>query len=220
MANTKQGPIVILDIGKDNKARAGMFPSGDESKAVAVAAAVMGHKVGRVETPEALALIKRVPAGKAFASGNQLLPIIKRELYDRLLKALTLFDPLAVSGKSNAEGTKGTQEAAKAIEPSTSQQANKAAATPTPSAKTAPMSSAKFTQPVIIPKARPNDPWALVTTGSTVLFTIDPKEGWYPCRVKRVSPDGRTLLLQWRDFPKLPLVEARRIAVGLVAKIP
>jgi hypothetical protein len=219
--NTKPGPIVILGIGKDNKPRAGAFGRQEDTPvAMLVATAAMRNKVGRAETPEALTLVKLVPAGKAFASGKQLLPIIKQELFEKLLKALTLFDPTAIPAKPTTEAAKDTQDAAKPGPTSASQQPSKPAQPPTPGAKSAPTRDGKPVQPSTAANTRWIDPWSLVSTGSTVLYCADPKEGWWLCRVKDVSPDGRKLILQWRDFPKLPVFEARRIAVGLVGKIP
>ena len=62
-------------------------------------------------------------------------------------------------------------------------------------------------------------PWELIVVGSSVLYCADPKEGWFPCKVVGVSADGKKLTLKWRDFPKFPEFEAKKIAVGLIAKV-
>jgi hypothetical protein len=214
--NIDEAPIVVLGLGKDGKTRAAVFGHQDAEIAKKVVA-MMGLKIGRAETPEAVALTKQLPQAKVFASGKGLLPLIKRDLLEKLLKLVSLVE-VPASAPIPAGTVKVVQDVTKPGATLASQQASKPTQSPAPGVKAAATNNGKSAHPPIA--ARPNDPWSLIVAGSTVLYSVDPKEGWYPCRVKRVSPDGRTLLLQWRDFPKLPLVEARRIAVGLVAKIP
>lgn len=60
------------------------------------------------------------------------------------------------------------------------------------------------------------DPWEAIEVGSIVLWQADPTEGYFPCIVKSISKDRVTL--QWRDFKGFPTFQAKRNAVGLLAK--
>ena len=61
--------------------------------------------------------------------------------------------------------------------------------------------------------------WEVIEVGGTVLWQADPSEGYFPCTVVGVSKDRKLLTLKWRDYPKLPSFQAKRIAVGLIAVI-
>jgi len=58
-------------------------------------------------------------------------------------------------------------------------------------------------------------PWDMIQVGSVVLACVDRDEGYFACRVEKIS--GPTLTLRWKDFPKLPPFNHRRLAVGLLA---
>jgi hypothetical protein len=155
--NTK-APIVILGLSKDQKPRAATF-APEDTEAATKAAGLMGLRLARAETPEALALVKQLPQGKVFATGKGLLPLVKRDVYDKLLKAITLADP------------KTTQDAAKPGSTSASQHACKPTQSPTTGAKVVPTRDGNPAQSPAVANTRWNDPWALVTTGSTVLYS-------------------------------------------------
>jgi hypothetical protein len=61
--------------------------------------------------------------------------------------------------------------------------------------------------------------WEMIEVGGTVLWQADPSEGYFPCTVVGGSKDRKLLTLKWRDFPKLPSFQVKRIAVGLIAVI-
>ena len=86
---TKSPPIVVLGLDKDQKPRAATF-SGNDLAPATKAASVMGLQIGRAESPEAIALVKQLPLGRVFATGKGLMPLAKRELYEKLLKVLKL----------------------------------------------------------------------------------------------------------------------------------
>ena len=92
--NTKQTMLVIMGLGADQKPRAATFAIEDVETA-AKAANHMGLKLAKAETPEALTLAKQLPEGKLFASGKGLLPLVRREVYDKLVKLVTPVDAKA-----------------------------------------------------------------------------------------------------------------------------
>ena len=92
--NTKQGILIIMGMGTDHKPRAATFAMEDGETA-AKAAGHMGLKLAKAETLEALAIAKELPEGKLFASGKGLLPLVRREVYDKLLKLVTPVDAKA-----------------------------------------------------------------------------------------------------------------------------
>jgi hypothetical protein len=62
------------------------------------------------------------------------------------------------------------------------------------------------------------DAWSVIRPGSIVLWSVG--EGWFPCVVVSVSTDRRMLTLRWRDFRSYRQFQVKRIAVGVLAKIP
>jgi hypothetical protein len=173
---TQDAILVIYGLGKDTKPRLARFAQSEEDAALRAAHA-MGLGVGRAETPEAIALAKNLPAGKPYATGKSLLPLAKKDTYDKLLKAITPLDPELV---------------AKALE-----------ATPAG-------------------PASQGSPWSEIRVGSVVL-ALDPEPGpersYWPAVVTEVSKDGRTLFMRWKNFPTPKPFSAKRVAVGLIAKI-
>ena len=83
---TQEAILVIFGLGKDQKPRAARFKLTDEEVALRAAHA-MGLGIGRAETPEALTLAKGLPEGKPFATGKSLLPLARKDAYDKLIQA-------------------------------------------------------------------------------------------------------------------------------------
>jgi hypothetical protein len=188
---TKPSPFVVLGLDEVGKPRAATFGYQDQVAATK-AASVMGLKIGRADSPEAVALIKQLPLGRVFATGKGLMPLVKRDIYDRLLKLLKLDDPTP--------------------EPTTTLVAPKPSGAPTraPPDAVAPAASTKD---------KPHtDPWSAITEGNLVLACTDPKEGWFPAKVMGAGKDGKVLTLKWRDYPALKPFEAKRASVGLIHK--
>ena len=94
LMNTKQGILIIMGLGADQKPRAATFVMEDVETA-AKAANHMGLKLAKADSAEALAMAKELPQGKLFASGKGLLPLVRREVYDKLLKLFTPVDAKA-----------------------------------------------------------------------------------------------------------------------------
>ena len=85
--NSTQTVLVMLGLDKDQKTRAATFAIEDTETAVKVASN-MGLRLARAEIPEAIAIAKQLPKGKLYGSGKGLLPLVKREIYDKLSKII------------------------------------------------------------------------------------------------------------------------------------
>ena len=92
--NSTQTVLVMLGLDKDQKTRAATFAIEDTEAAVKVAS-TMGLRLARAETPEAIAIAKQLPKGKMYGSGKTLLPLVRREVYDKLAKFVTPVDAKA-----------------------------------------------------------------------------------------------------------------------------
>lgn len=73
-------------------------------------------------------------------------------------------------------------------------------------------------EPAIAPRPSAN-PWDAIGIGSVVLAQVDKEEGYFPARVEKISGDGKTLYLKWKDYPSPPLFTMRRLVCGLIAKV-
>jgi hypothetical protein len=62
-------------------------------------------------------------------------------------------------------------------------------------------------------------PWEALEPGAVVLWRVDPKEGWFECKIVAVSKDRKTLSLKWRDWPSFPQFDVKRLAVGIICKV-
>ena len=97
---TQEAVLVIFGLGKDQKPRAARFKLQDEEVACRAAAA-MELGIGRAETPEAMSLAKGLPEGKPFATGKSLLPLAKKDTYEKLIKAIAPLDPKDIGEVQN-----------------------------------------------------------------------------------------------------------------------
>ena len=62
------------------------------------------------------------------------------------------------------------------------------------------------------------DPWDAIKVGSVVLAQDASDEpGWWEAVVTSIGPDGETLTLRWRDYPKLPQEKFKRTEVSIPA---
>jgi len=93
--------LVVFGIGADDKPHAARFKTTDEAIACK-AAELMWFRVGRAKDETALKLVRKLPQGRVFASGKALVPLVKLELYDKLLEVLD-FDPHGPVHKKSAE---------------------------------------------------------------------------------------------------------------------
>src|ERR1035441_10242172 len=85
--NNKQTMLVMMGLDKDQKPRAATF-APEDTETVIKAATNMGLRVARAETPQAIAIAKQLPKGKLYGSGKGLLPLVRRDVYDKLAKLI------------------------------------------------------------------------------------------------------------------------------------
>ena len=94
--NDETEVFVILGLGNSDKPRAATFDRS-EAELAARAARTLGLMLARAETDEAKTLAKQLPQGKLYSTGKSLLPLVRRETYDRLLKVVTIVEPPAAN---------------------------------------------------------------------------------------------------------------------------
>jgi hypothetical protein len=188
--SNKEKLFVVIGLDKDQKPRAAIFPPSD-TVAATKAAGLLGLRAALAETPEALALAKQLPEGKVFATGKGLMPLVKRETFDKLLKLVTFLD----------DKPRPTLD------------------TPAPTPSTAKAQAGPETAPKGQVSAPSSNPWDAIEVGAIVLWRVDPKEGWFECVLIATSKDRKKLTLKWRDFSGFKPFEVQRLAVGLICKI-
>jgi|GEM_PF-1898161 len=105
---TQEAILVIFGLGKDQKPRAARFKLQDEEVACKAAHA-MELGIGRAETPEAISLAKGLPEGKPFATGKSLLPLAKRDGYEKLIKVIAPLDPKVLAKVQEKAGPAPTR---------------------------------------------------------------------------------------------------------------
>jgi hypothetical protein len=184
----KTSAHVVLGLDKEGKPRAALIHPAD-LEAATKAAVSLGFKLGRADTPQVFQMAKQLPDAKVFATGKGLVPLVRKDIHDFLMKGLTI---VAVPTEQNqikeAAGTaKITPEASKAG-------ATKATGTP------------------IKPDPRL---WEQITVGSLVIAPErDAKaDGYWPARVTAVK--GDQLVIQWVQFPQQGPLKVKRRAVAL-----
>jgi hypothetical protein len=190
MPTKQQMVFVVIGLDKDQKPRAAIFPPSD-TEAATKAAGLLGLRAAIAETPEALALAKQLPEGKIFATGKGLMPLVKRETFDKLLKLVTFLD----------DKPRPTLDAT------------------APTAATAKAQAGPETAPKGQSGTPPAHPWDAIEVGAIVLWRVDAKEGWFEAVVTATSKDRKKLTIKWRDFSGFKPFEVQRLAVGLICKI-
>ena len=178
--NTKTTAYVVFGQDKEGTPRAATIPPADLEVATK-AAGSMGLKVGRADTPEALSLAMPLPLVRIFATGKGLVPLVKKELYERLSKAVATIEPRTTAAEANPPARN---------EPS-----------PQADLKAAPK---KVPDKSPIPsKSGPSNPWAL-KVGNIVLVR-DPEPGpdraWWEAEILEIK--GTSFLCRWQKFPAL-----------------
>lgn len=96
----KQSIVVIFGIASDGKPHAARFNESEELLARR-AAAVMDFNVGKAVTQNAVAAARPAAQGKIFGSGRAMVPLMKREAYDKLIP---LLDTSSAEGEAAATG--------------------------------------------------------------------------------------------------------------------
>ena len=102
--------VVLFGPATEDKPRGAKFPA-DNASPVRKAAQLMKLRIGVADSPEAMALLKDVPQGRIYDSGKALLPLIKRELYDRIAAAIKFEEIEADKTVTPAEQASGTTAA-------------------------------------------------------------------------------------------------------------
>jgi hypothetical protein len=190
MTTKQQMVFVVIGLDKDQKPRAAIFPPSD-TEAATKAAGLLGLRAAIAETPEALALAKQLPEGKVFATGKGLMPLVRRDTFEKLLKLVTFLD----------DKPRPTLD------------------TPAPTPATAKAQAGPETAPKGQAGAPSSNPWDAIEVGAIVLWRVDAKEGWFEANVLALSKDRKKLTLKWRDFSGFKPFEVQRLAVGLICKI-
>jgi hypothetical protein len=80
--------LVIAGILKDGKPHAARFPASEQA-AVRKAAQQLNLRPAKAVGEAALKLVRKLPEGKIFAAGKALVPFVKVDLYNELLKVVT-----------------------------------------------------------------------------------------------------------------------------------
>jgi hypothetical protein len=95
--------MVILGLDERKKPHAARFET-TQADAVKRAASLMGFRIGIPSDEEAEKLAGKLPAGKLFAAGRGLVPLVKAALYEQLLEKLELQpDPQGSARQSGSE---------------------------------------------------------------------------------------------------------------------
>ena len=161
--------IVVLGIHKDGRPRAAAYSAANEEIATK-AAERWKLRLGYACDAAGMELMKGIPSGLQNPFEKVDAPVIKREIYDLLLKVLKP-EPSPIQSQIGTAANTGF------------------------------------------------NPWEMIEVGSTVLWQSDPGEGYFPCSVVGMSNDRKMLTLKWIGYPKLPTVQAKRNAVGLIAVV-
>lgn len=98
--STKHTVYLAFGLDRDGKPRAATIPPDDLSVATK-AAATMGLKIGRAETPDALKLTKTLPEVRIFATGKGLVPLVKKAVFEALTKTVVIVEAAAKSGNND-----------------------------------------------------------------------------------------------------------------------
>ena len=147
-------PIVILyGLDADGRPRAAGFNAGQADLAKK-AAESLELRVLRIETADQIELARQVPSGEILAPGRGHVPVVRKELFDKLL-ALA---PAPDSGPSREAVSAAEVDAATAV--STTDNSEPASTAP--------------------PPKQPPTTWAEIGVGDLVLAeNWDPETGWY-----------------------------------------
>jgi hypothetical protein len=184
-------PVLILyGLDADGRPRAAGFNAAQADLAKK-AAESLELQVLRIETAEQIELARQLPSGEILAPGRGNVPVVRKELFDKLLALL----PAPDSGPS--------QEAASAVEVD-------AATSVTTTDNSEPASN----QPQ--PKQPPTT-WAEIDVGDLVLSEdCHPNNGWYEAVVLEQIGDDQ-FKVRLRDYPEEGTLVRRRNQLALMS---
>jgi len=181
----KPTPAIIL-LGRDDVGKAhASWFSEAEVTEAEEAAGVMGMATLPVSTDELRGVAGRLPKGKLFASGRAFVPFVKMQTFEALAAHL-------------------------------SEDQRKRLATPRPAKKLSAETTGKGGGSTIErPKPTLPDDWSKIVTGSLVLCTDSPDQGWFLALVVKVTDDG-VFTLRWRDWVDYPPFTRKREQIALL----
>ena len=184
-------PILILyGLDTDGRPRAAVFNAAQADLATK-AAESLELQVLRIETAEQVALAREVPSGEILAPGRGNVPVVRKELFDKLLALVP------------APDSRPSQEAASAAEVDS-----------VPSATTTDNSGPASTAP---PPKQPPTTWAEIDVGDPVLAeNWDPETGWFEAVVFEQVGDDE-FKLRFRDYPEEGILVRRRNQLALLS---
>ena len=85
--NQKSSLYVVLGTGSDGKPHASRFAESQKDLAIK-AAQLMNVRVGFADSPSAISLAETLPQGRIFPSGKAFAPLVKPDLFDKLVSQL------------------------------------------------------------------------------------------------------------------------------------
>ena len=107
--------LVILGIGSDDKPHAARFKLANEG-VVRKAAELMSMRAGRAGGEQALKLAGKLAEGTLFATGKALVPLVKLDIYNELLKVLTFEPATSSEAPAPAIAERPSQDPAKSVQ--------------------------------------------------------------------------------------------------------
>jgi hypothetical protein len=184
-------PILILyGLDTDGRPRAAVFNAAQADLAKK-AAESLELQVLRIETVEQIELARQVPSGEILAAGRGNVPVVRKELFDKLLALV----PAPDIGPSQAAASAAKVDAPTSV---------------TTTDNSGPTSKAP-------PPKQPPTTWAEIDVGDLVLAeNWDPETGWFEAVVLEQVGDDE-LKLRFRDYPEEGTLVRRRNQLALLS---
>lgn len=108
--------LVVLGLDAEQKPHAAKFDIVEE-KAVRKAAHLMELRIGKPKSKDSDSLVNKLPDGRLFASGRGLVPFVRPDTYEQLLKVLELEPEKAPTAKAPAANDTPAADPWSAIKP-------------------------------------------------------------------------------------------------------
>ena len=197
-------PVILFGIDPSGKPKAARFASAHA--ALAIKAADQLHlRVVASTDPNVADLAGRVPVGRIHATGKTFLPLVARDLYDKLL---------AVAPNGGANDTEGASGSGAAGAPAGSGPTPAAETSKTPKATTAKQDKPTTDQRPSAAQPLAHD-WQDINANHLVLAKHDgPRPAWWEAIAVETKDDR--VKVRWRDFPAIPPVSRARFDLALL----
>jgi hypothetical protein len=188
--------LLVYGLDEAGKAKGARFPAAETEKVLPVLTA-MRLEHCQSGSDEVSSLGMKLPVGRIYARGKAFIPNIKRDLYDKLLAAVS-------TCKENqdrllTEPTTANAPGPEASDGPVQQTGGKAAALPP------------------LPSGLPQN-WESIAAGNMILADAGPGEGFWQAIV--IARDNEILTLRYRDFPKVKPFERHVSTVALINPTP